>query len=200
MWSSRRGSESAAFNCSIFCGHAKPQNHCSPSPWTVAHINNAINDRTGLRRVTCKQLPHVELKGQRGNKSPDEPVPQMTFASQIILSLRNNVFLRSALFLSEGLPQVLQVAELWSHGQEDSNPVGRPEHSAQESSPNPRDSVQHAPTGSGKKSPHRQTQTVSEQPATSRDVVCSQRVALSFDFPYYGHYLRQITVATGGEL
>lgn len=25
-----------------------------------------------------------------------------------------------------------------------------------------------------------------------------QRVALSFDFPFYGHYLRQITIATGG--
>lgn len=25
-----------------------------------------------------------------------------------------------------------------------------------------------------------------------------QRVALSFDFPFYGHYLRQIIVATGG--
>jgi len=28
---------------------------------------------------------------------------------------------------------------------------------------------------------------------------CSQRVALSFDFPFYGHNLRQIIVATGGE-
>lgn len=27
-----------------------------------------------------------------------------------------------------------------------------------------------------------------------------QRVALSFDFPFYGHYLRQIIIATGGEL
>lgn len=26
-----------------------------------------------------------------------------------------------------------------------------------------------------------------------------QRVALSFDFPFYGHHLRQIIVATGGE-
>lgn len=26
----------------------------------------------------------------------------------------------------------------------------------------------------------------------------SQKVALSFDFPFYGHYLRQITIATGG--
>lgn len=25
-----------------------------------------------------------------------------------------------------------------------------------------------------------------------------QRVALSFDFPFYGHYLKQITIATGG--
>lgn len=25
-----------------------------------------------------------------------------------------------------------------------------------------------------------------------------QRVALTFDFPFYGHYLRQITIATGG--
>lgn len=29
--------------------------------------------------------------------------------------------------------------------------------------------------------------------------VFPQRVALSFDFPFYGHYLRQIIVATGGE-
>lgn len=27
----------------------------------------------------------------------------------------------------------------------------------------------------------------------------SQRVALSFDFPFYGHYLRQIIIATGGR-
>lgn len=26
-----------------------------------------------------------------------------------------------------------------------------------------------------------------------------QRVALSFDFPFYGHYLRQVIIATGGE-
>lgn len=29
-------------------------------------------------------------------------------------------------------------------------------------------------------------------------VLSLQRVALSFDFPFYGHYLRQITIATGG--
>lgn len=30
---------------------------------------------------------------------------------------------------------------------------------------------------------------------------CSlQRVNLSFDFPFYGHFLREITVATGGKL
>lgn len=28
--------------------------------------------------------------------------------------------------------------------------------------------------------------------------VSLQVVALSFDFPYYGHYLKQITIATGG--
>lgn len=28
----------------------------------------------------------------------------------------------------------------------------------------------------------------------------SQRVNLSFDFPFYGHLLREITVATGGKL
>lgn len=27
-----------------------------------------------------------------------------------------------------------------------------------------------------------------------------QRVVLSFDFPFYGHPLRQITIATGGKL
>lgn len=27
----------------------------------------------------------------------------------------------------------------------------------------------------------------------------SQRVNLSFDFPFYGHFLREITVATGGK-
>lgn len=27
-----------------------------------------------------------------------------------------------------------------------------------------------------------------------------QVVALSFDFPFYGHYLKQITIATGGTL
>lgn len=26
-----------------------------------------------------------------------------------------------------------------------------------------------------------------------------QRVNLSFDFPFYGHFLREITVATGGK-
>lgn len=26
-----------------------------------------------------------------------------------------------------------------------------------------------------------------------------QRVVLSFDFPFYGHLLRQITIATGGK-
>ncbi|XP_047215705.1 plexin domain-containing protein 1-like isoform X2 [Girardinichthys multiradiatus] len=30
------------------------------------------------------------------------------------------------------------------------------------------------------------------------DVRHGQRVALSFDFPFYGHYLKQITIATGG--
>lgn len=34
-------------------------------------------------------------------------------------------------------------------------------------------------------------------------VIClffpSQRVNLSFDFPFYGHFLREITVATGGK-
>ena len=37
---------------------------------------------------------------------------------------------------------------------------------------------------------------------TPRNVWCvffSQRVALSFDFPFYGHHLRQIIIATGGE-
>lgn len=29
-------------------------------------------------------------------------------------------------------------------------------------------------------------------------VLFLQRVALSFDFPFYGHYIRQITIATGG--
>lgn len=32
----------------------------------------------------------------------------------------------------------------------------------------------------------------------SLSVLFWQRVALSFDFPFYGHYLRQITIATGG--
>lgn len=35
-----------------------------------------------------------------------------------------------------------------------------------------------------------------------RSFVCffpSQRVNLSFDFPFYGHFLREITVATGGK-
>lgn len=27
----------------------------------------------------------------------------------------------------------------------------------------------------------------------------TQRVNLSFDFPFYGHFLREITVATGGK-
>lgn len=26
-----------------------------------------------------------------------------------------------------------------------------------------------------------------------------QRIVLSFDFPFYGHLLRQVTIATGGE-
>lgn len=30
-------------------------------------------------------------------------------------------------------------------------------------------------------------------------VILLQRVILSFDFPFYGHYLRQVTIATGGE-
>lgn len=29
--------------------------------------------------------------------------------------------------------------------------------------------------------------------------LCLQRVNLSFDFPFYGHLLKEITVATGGE-
>lgn len=29
--------------------------------------------------------------------------------------------------------------------------------------------------------------------------LCFQRVNLSFDFPFYGHLLKEITVATGGE-
>lgn len=36
-------------------------------------------------------------------------------------------------------------------------------------------------------------------PAMSDISSSPQRVALSFDFPFYGHYLRQIIVATGGE-
>lgn len=34
--------QDAAFNCSTFWAHSKPQNHCSLSPWTVAYINKAI--------------------------------------------------------------------------------------------------------------------------------------------------------------
>lgn len=36
--------------------------------------------------------------------------------------------------------------------------------------------------------------------ATHGDSLLSlQRVVLSFDFPFYGHPLRQITIATGGK-
>lgn len=28
---------------------------------------------------------------------------------------------------------------------------------------------------------------------------CLQRVNLSFDFPFYGHMLREVTVTTGGQ-
>lgn len=36
-------------------------------------------------------------------------------------------------------------------------------------------------------------------PAMSDIFSFPQRIALSFDFPFYGHHLRQIIVATGGE-
>lgn len=51
----------------------------------------------------------------------------------------------------------------------------------------------------------RRTRTLNRcDAAHKRALMClsppPQRVALSFDFPFYGHYLRQIIIATGGEL
>lgn len=96
------------------------------------------------------------------------------------------------------------MAEFWSNRQTDSGPVGGSERPAQEPSPDPRHPVQHAPTGSGEINTHAHTHTHKHNhlilhPAMSDISSSPQRVALSFDFPFYGHYLRQIIVATGGE-
>lgn len=71
----------------------------------------------------------------------------------------NFTSLMSALFLSGGLPEVLQMAEFWSNRQADSRLVGGSEHAAQEPSPNPRHTVQYTPTGSGEMSTQLHTRT-----------------------------------------
>lgn len=69
---------------------------------------------------------------------------------------------------------------------------------AQEPSPNPRNSVHHVPESSGEMRPRAPRRDVTHSCGLT-SLSLPQRVALSFDFPFYGHYLRQIIIATGGE-
>lgn len=101
-------------------------------------------------------------------------------------------------FLSGGLSEVLQMAEFWSNRWSDWGALGGSELPAQESSTNPQHPVQHAPESSGETNTHIHRCDVSHKCGLT-SLSLPQRVALSFDFPFYGHYLRQIIIATGGE-
>lgn len=77
--------------------------------------------------------------------------------------------------------------------------MGGSELPAQEPSPNPQHPVQHASESRGEVNAHpRRCDAAHKCGLTCLSL--PQRVALSFDFPFYGHYLRQIIIATGGEL
>lgn len=101
-------------------------------------------------------------------------------------------------FLSGGLSEVLQMAGFWSNRWSDWGTLGGSELSAQEPSTNPRHPVQHASESSGKSSTHIHRCDAAHKCGLTF-LSHPQRVALSFDFPFYGHYLRQIIIATGGE-
>lgn len=108
------------------------------------------------------------------------------------------IYLKSLPSSSGGLSEVLQMAEFWSNRWSDWGALGGSELSAQEPSSNPQHPVQHAPESSGETNTHvHRCDVVHKCGLTFHSL--PQRVALSFDFPFYGHYLRQIIIATGGE-